>query len=65
LAVAYAAAGRFDDAIAATQKAIGLARSAGQPRMASEIEARLELYRAGRPYREPSTVTSPHGEARE
>jgi tetratricopeptide (TPR) repeat protein len=61
LAVAYAAAGRFDDAIAAAQKAIGLARASGQTRMVSEIEPRLELYRAGRPYREPVTVTSPHG----
>ena len=61
LAVAYAAVGRFNDATAAAQKAIGLARSAGQTRMASEIETRLELYRARRPYREPATVTSPHG----
>jgi tetratricopeptide (TPR) repeat protein len=61
LAVAYAAAGRFNDAITTAQKAIGLARSTGQTRMASEIETRLEFYRAGRPYREPATVTSPHG----
>ena len=60
LAVAYAAVGRFNDATAAAQKAIGLARSAGQTRMASEIETRLELYRAGRPYREPATVSSAH-----
>jgi tetratricopeptide (TPR) repeat protein len=61
LAVAYAAAGRFNDAIAAARKAIGLARSTGQTRMASEIESRLDLYQAGRPYREAATVTSPHG----
>ena len=60
LAAAYAAAGRFNDAIAAAQKAIGLARSAGQTQMVSEIETRLELYRAGRAYRAPASVTSPH-----
>ncbi|MGA2139905.1 MAG: tetratricopeptide repeat protein [Verrucomicrobiia bacterium] len=61
LAVACAAAGRFNDAIATAQKAIGLARSAGQTQIASEIETRLELYRAGRAYRAPAGVTSPHG----
>jgi tetratricopeptide (TPR) repeat protein len=61
LAVAYAAAGRFNDAIAAAQKAIELARSAGQTQMVSEIETRLELYRAGRAYRAPESVTRPHG----
>jgi tetratricopeptide (TPR) repeat protein len=61
LAVACAAAGRFTDAIAAAEKAIGLARSAGQTQMVSEIETRLELYRAGRAYRAPASVTSPRG----
>ncbi len=68
LAAADAAAGRFNDAIATAQKAIELARAAGQPQVASEIEAHLELYRAGHPYRRPRTpvqgqsvdVTSPH-----
>ena len=61
LATAYAAAGRFDDAITTAQKAIGLARSAGQTQILSEIETRLELYRAGRAYRAPASVTSPRG----
>jgi tetratricopeptide (TPR) repeat protein len=52
LAAAYAAVGRFNDAIAAAQKAIELARSARQPQVLKEIELHLELYRAGRPYRE-------------
>ena len=52
LAAAYAATGRFDDAIATAQKAIDLANSVGQPQLAKEIESRLELYRAGRPYRQ-------------
>ena len=51
LAVAYAAAGRFNDAIATAQKAIELARSAGQTQLVSQIEMRLELYRGGRAYR--------------
>jgi protein O-mannosyl-transferase len=48
LGAAYAAAGRFDEAIAAAQKAIELARSARQTSLVNEIEARLELYRTGR-----------------
>jgi Flp pilus assembly protein TadD len=60
LAAAYAAAGRFNDAITTAQQAIGLARSAGQTQVVSEIESRLELYRAGRAYRAPASVTSPH-----
>jgi len=62
LGAAYAAAGRFDDAIAATQKAIGLARSEGQMQLADEIETRLELYRAGHAYRAPASGTSRRGQ---
>jgi tetratricopeptide (TPR) repeat protein len=50
LAIAYAAAGRFNDAIATAQKAIALARTARQPQWVKEIEGRLELYRNGRTY---------------
>ena len=50
LAVAYAAAGRFNDAIATTQKAIELAHSTGQGELIQKMEARLELYRAGHAY---------------
>jgi hypothetical protein len=53
LGVAYAAAGRFSEAIATAQKAGELARSTGQPKLADEIESRLQLYRSSRPYREP------------
>ena len=60
LAAAYAAAGRFNDAVATAQQAIDLANSAGQAQAVSEIETRLELYRAGRAYRAPASVTSPH-----
>ena len=55
LAAAYAAAGRFNDAIATAQKGIELARSAGQPQVVSEMEAHLQLYRDGRAYRQLPT----------
>ncbi|MGD1019631.1 MAG: tetratricopeptide repeat protein [Verrucomicrobiia bacterium] len=59
LAVAYAAAGRFDAAVATAQKAIDLARSAGQTELVKEIGTRLELYRGGRAYCQSTGVTSP------
>lgn len=54
LGVAYAAAGRFPEAIATAQKAIALASAAGQALLTKQIEARLALYKQGRPYREPA-----------
>jgi tetratricopeptide (TPR) repeat protein len=58
LAAAYAAAGRFNEAVVAAQKAIDLARAGGQPKLAGEYEARLELYRSGRAYRESVVETT-------
>jgi tetratricopeptide (TPR) repeat protein len=49
LAVALAADGQFDRAAAMAQKALGLARSAGQAQQADAIQARLGLYKARRP----------------
>jgi tetratricopeptide (TPR) repeat protein len=60
LAAAYAAAGQFSEAIATAQKAIELTRSAGQPELVREIEARLQLYRDGRPYRQSAEGTGIH-----
>ena len=60
LAVAYAAAGRFSNAIATAQKAVELAHSDGRPELAREIDARLQLYRVGCPYRQDAGVTAPH-----
>ena len=55
LAAAYAAAGRFDEAVGAQQRAIALAERAGRKAVASEFRRRLALYRSGRPYvEEPS-----------
>jgi len=51
LAAAYARAGRLSDAATTAQKAINLARAAGQTDVVKEIERRLELYRHGHAYR--------------
>ncbi len=58
LAAAYAATGRFNDAVATAQKAIELANSAGQPQVVRQIEARLQLYRSGQAYRRAVDVAS-------
>ena len=52
LATAYAAAGRFSDAVTTAERAIQLAEAAGQTALAKNIQSRLELYRAGRPFRQ-------------
>jgi spermidine synthase len=50
LAIAYAAAGKFDDAIIRAKQAIDAAKTKRQEEMALEIEGRLELYRKGISY---------------
>ncbi|MDB6064959.1 MAG: Tetratricopeptide 2 repeat protein [Pedosphaera sp.] len=52
LDAAYAEVGRFDDAIKTAQRAQQLAVSANQKSLADMAAHRLELYRAGKPYRE-------------
>ncbi|MEI6218632.1 MAG: hypothetical protein WCP86_07010 [bacterium] len=42
------------------EEAIALAKAAKQQALADEIQGRVELYRAGKPYREP-TRTIPVG----
>ena len=54
LAAALANLGRFEEAIAAAEQALQMARANDNRDLASEIEARLDRYRAGRPYRQPS-----------
>jgi tetratricopeptide (TPR) repeat protein len=49
LAIAYAAAGRFPDAVAAGRQALTLAQRQ-KPSLVKELEDRLRLYQAGRPY---------------
>lgn len=55
LAAVYANAGRFADAITIAGKAIEQARASKQTALADDIERRLKLYQAGRPYREIPT----------
>lgn len=54
LAAAYAEMGNFEKAIEHEQKALELA----MPGERAAMEARLELYRSGKPYREPLANTS-------
>ena len=59
LAAAYASAGRFADAIAVANEARRLAESTGQASAAADIHIRLQLYRDGKPYREPAKARRP------
>ena len=59
LGAAYAAAGRFDDALGAAEEARALADSSGQTELARDIERRLQLYRAGRAFRRPTPWPRP------
>jgi tetratricopeptide (TPR) repeat protein len=52
LAAAYAELGRFEDAATTAREALALARTKGDPAIAPELESRLALYQAHRPFRE-------------
>lgn len=54
LAAAYAEAGEFSEAVEWQTKALEFARADEGNEDVSDLEARLELYQAGMPYREPS-----------
>ena len=51
LAVALSEAGQFAEAVASTEKAVAVAKAAGQLEIAEQIEKHLPLYRDGRAYR--------------
>jgi tetratricopeptide (TPR) repeat protein len=53
LAAAYAAAGRFSDAVATARAGVDVATAAGALELAARFRERLELYQQGRPYRMP------------
>jgi hypothetical protein len=53
LAAAYAESGQFGKAVETAKKAVDLARAVGQPSAERDIQKRLELYQAGKPYRRP------------
>ena len=50
LGVAYAAAGRFDEAVEIAEKARELAVASGRKELVSDIEKHLELYKVNKPY---------------
>jgi tetratricopeptide (TPR) repeat protein len=52
LAVAYAAAGRFDEAKATAEKALSIAKETGRENLAVEIQNRIKLYQANQRYRQ-------------
>ena len=52
LAAAYAEAGRFDEAVKTTEELHALALSAHETNMVDTARQRLELYKAGKPYRD-------------
>jgi len=52
LAAAYASAGKFEEAKAAAEKALNIAKKTGQGNLAVGIQGRLKLYEAGQPYRQ-------------
>jgi hypothetical protein len=56
--VAYAAAGRLDDAIAADTQALNLAKSGGRSRLAAEIQNRLNQFHSAASPSTASTVPS-------
>ena len=51
LAAAYAEVGQFEQAVKTAQRAGKLAHKAGMKRLAEDIQARMELYKAKRAYR--------------
>jgi protein O-mannosyl-transferase len=70
LAAAYAAAGRFDEAVAAATRARDFASAGRANDLAARIETRLNLYRSGRAFiattqpaatmRTTQPISSPH-----
>ncbi len=58
LAVAYAEAGRFSEAIQTAERGIELAKAQHKPAVAESLRTRLVLYRRGEPYRDASPARS-------
>ena len=53
LAAAYAEAGRFPEAVQTARKALELATQQNKQALAKSIKAKILLYEAGTPFREP------------
>ena len=52
LSSAFAAAGKFDEAVKIAEKALNIAKSSGSEDLAGQIQKRIKIYEAGQPYRE-------------
>ena len=52
MAAACAASGRYEEAVRNATKAVELARAAGDQTRADQMQSRLKLYEAGKPYRQ-------------
>jgi protein O-mannosyl-transferase len=61
LAAAYAEAGDFKTAVATAQRACQLAQASGLAEVANRNRQLLELYQAGRPYRQPPPAGTASG----
>ena len=59
LAAAYAEAGLFPEAVRTARKALVVAKQQHRETLAENVEARMRLYQAKTPYRQPSR---PHAE---
>ena len=59
LAIAYAEAQQFTEAISTAEKALELAKSTNQQAVADEIQGHLKLFRAGKPFREAAPLAAP------
>jgi tetratricopeptide (TPR) repeat protein len=56
LAAAYAEAGRFREAVQTAERALEIAAPLDAPEFVEQATRRLELYRAGQPYRDTETA---------
>jgi cytochrome c-type biogenesis protein CcmH/NrfG len=61
LAAGYAEAGRFSDAIAASQRALQAAMAQTNRTLAESLEKRLRFYQAGSPWRDTGSQPAPTG----
>jgi tetratricopeptide (TPR) repeat protein len=59
LAGAFAEAGRFDDAVKTAQTAASLAHTSGAGSLERQIQAHLQCYERGQPFREPESAPIP------
>jgi tetratricopeptide (TPR) repeat protein len=55
LAAAYAAVGQFDTAVTTATRAAERARATGRQQLAADVDARVALYRQGKPFRRGGT----------